>query len=285
MHRIAILTHKLDHFEEMTHLLHGVSKIWREQGMEVIILRGIDKRVEADVAVLHVDMTVVPDEYLHFLRQYPVTLNLAVKDISKSAISRNVVKRGDGYDGPVIIKTNRNYGGGREAEMAQEGSFLHKYIRAIRRRLPWSMRAEIDTWKYPIFNSVREVPSVVWHNPDLMVDRFQPEKRDGFYCLRIWCFLGDAEESNLLYANQPIIKSAVAVKTEPTPVPDELREMRRQMGFDFGKFDYGIVDGRVVLYDANRTPAVRDMEQSVPVFKLLARGIEPYLRSPMKIAG
>jgi hypothetical protein len=31
--------------------------------------------------------------------------------------------------------------------------------------------------------------------------------------------------------------------------------MRARLGFDYGKFDYGIVDGQVVLYDVNRTPA------------------------------
>jgi hypothetical protein len=50
-----------------------------------------------------------------------------------------------------------------------------------------------------------------------------------------------------------------AVRRELVPEePDELREIRRSLGFDFGKFDYSIVNGRVVLYDRNRTPSVKD---------------------------
>jgi hypothetical protein len=284
MHRIVILTHELDYFEKMTHLLHGVSKIWRQDDIEVVVLRGTEKFVDGDVAINHVDLTVTPDEYLRFMKRYPLTLNAAVKDISKRSISRSVVSRGDGYKGPVIVKTNCNFGGGREGEIAQQSVFS-KYARALRRRLPWTMRAEIDTWKYPIFGSVKEVPRMVWHNPDLMIEKFQPEKQGEFYCMRAWCFLGDAEENVIMYAKQPIIKSAVAVKIEPAPVPDELREIRRELQFDYGKFDYGIANGRVVLYDANRTPAVRNMDANVPLFKVLARGIEQYLQSPLKIAG
>jgi hypothetical protein len=62
-------------------------------------------------------------------------------------------------------------------------------------------------------------------------------------------------------------------------VPDELREMRKSLGFDFGKFDYAIVDGRVVLYDANRTPAVGNFsrEQFMPRIRLLAEGLNAFL--------
>ncbi len=55
--------------------------------------------------------------------------------------------------------------------------------------------------------------------------------------------------------------------------------MRRKLGFDFGKFDYGIVAGRVVLYDANRTPMFGSMrrEDYWPRVQLLAEGIRGFL--------
>lgn len=90
-------------------------------------------------------------------------------------------------------------------------------------------------------------------------------------------FLGDAGENLLMYARQAIIKSEVAVSIERCDdIPDELREIRRQLGFDFGKFDYGIIDGRVVLYDANRTPVMLPKPTNSPKFKLLAQGIEQF---------
>ena len=37
-------------------------------------------------------------------------------------------------------------------------------------------------------------------------------------------------------------------------MPDELRALRRQLGFDYGKFDFVMHEGRAVLLDANKTP-------------------------------
>jgi hypothetical protein len=284
MNHVVILTHEHDEFDGTNYMLRGVCEAWRENGMNVTVLRGPGPYVGADAAILHVDLTVVPNPYIEFMRQYPIALNFAVKDISKRNISVNLVRRGDGYSGPVIVKTNRNFGGGREAETSQK-SFLRKYARAIRRRLHWSLRAELGIWEYPIYSSPAQVPWAVWHNPDLIVERLLCERRDEFYCTRSWVFLGDAEGNTLYYAKQPIIKSRVAVKSEPAQVPDELRQMRRKLGFDFGKFDYGIVEGRVVLYDANRTPTVGDPNIYAPLFKTLAQGILAFGPKPVKIAG
>jgi hypothetical protein len=38
------------------------------------------------------------------------------------------------------------------------------------------------------------------------------------------------------------------------PVPDDLRETRRRLGFDYGKWDFVLHEGRAVLIDANKTP-------------------------------
>lgn len=52
----------------------------------------------------------------------------------------------------------------------------------------------------------------------------------------------------------PVVKLGRTLEPISDPVPPELREARRRLGFDYGKFDYGIVDGSMVLYDVNRTP-------------------------------
>ena len=277
MRHIVILAHSNDAFAERGYALGGVAEQWRQSGFEVTVATDPEKPVAADIAILHVDLTVVPENYLQFMRQYPVGINAGVKDISKRHISANLVTQGDGYEGSVIIKTNLNCGGMPEGELAEKKSLLSKYTRAIRRRLHWSMRAELGMWNYPIFDSVKKVPWVVWRNPSLVVERFLPERKDGLYCMRSWMFLGDAEENRLMYANQAIIKSPVAVRIESCDeIPEEIREMRHQLGFDFGKFDYGIVNGRVVLYDANRTPVMLFKPSNLPKFKLLAKGIESF---------
>ena len=67
---------------------------------------------------------------------------------------------------------------------------------------------------------------------------------------------------------------------EPTSetIPRELRSIREEMGFDYGKFDYGIVDGEVVLYDVNRTPgAAPDAGLHADTVEALAPGIRDFL--------
>ena len=242
------------------------------------VLNGLGTRVDADLAILHVDLTVVPEDYLAFIRQYPVTINGSVTDISKRRISSNLVCRGDGYQGQVVVKTNNNCRGGCESETASRGTLLKKYTNSLRSRLPWSWQAKLSD--YPIYESVSQVPRAVWHNPDLIVEQFLPERRDGFYCLRTWVFLGDKESNSVSYSDQPIVKSNNILRHEKVAeVPDELRQMRRDLAFDYGKFDYAIVNGRVILYDTNRTPTMGSLskEKLLPTIRLIAGGIQAYL--------
>jgi hypothetical protein len=273
---IVILIHQHDGYEDATYILKGVAEHWKEKGIRVTVVRGVGTYVAADAAVLHVDLTVVPPEYLEYMRQYPIALNGSVADISKRRISGHLVRRGDGYDGSVIVKTNCNYGGQREEDLPKSMAFPARCFRAVRRRLPWTFQSKLGVWDYPIYQSPSQVPWAVWFNPDLIVERFLPERQDGFYCLRSWIFLGDAERNVIMYANQPIIKSRVAVRIEPAEVPEELRIIRRELGFDFGKFDYGMIDGRVVLYDANRTPSLGDSKAFDAVLKNLADGLHVF---------
>jgi hypothetical protein len=278
MHHIVILVHRYFPFDNSLYFLREIAEIWRKEGLRVSVLYGLGTRADADLAILHVDMTVVPEDYLAFIRQYPVTINGSVMDISKRRISSNLVCRGDGYKGQVIVKTNNNCRGGGEAKIAKRGPLLQKYAYSLRNKLPWSWRAKLSD--YPILESVSQVPRAVWHNPDLVVEQFLPERRDGFYCLRTWFFFGDKETNSLSYSDHPIVKFNNVLRREKVAeVPDELRQMRRGLGFDFGKFDYAIVNGRVVLYDANWTPTLGSFskEQVLPRIRLLAEGIWAYL--------
>jgi hypothetical protein len=115
----------------------------------------------------------------------------------------------------------------------------------------------------------------------LVVERFLPEKHDGFYCLRTWVFFGDRETGSISYSNEPIVKSNNVVRREPiTDVPEDLRLIRQELGFEFGKFDYVVVNGRTVLYDVSRTPSLGrfSTKQYLPQIQLLAEGIRSYLR-------
>lgn len=249
--------------------LKEIAEIWRENKMTVNILNGPVADAPADLLIMHVDLTVIPDEYLEIVEKYPVVINGAVKDISKRAFSANIVSLGSDYRGPVVLKSDRNHGGATEArvaEIAAKGTAIAEHERPF--------------MYYSVFNSVDNLPAGVWTNPRLVVERFLPERRDGLFCLRTWVFLGDKETNSICYSKEPIVKSSTVIRREKVAdVPDELRVMRKNLKFDFGKFDYAIVDGRVVLYDINRTPTLGNFnkQQFLPNLRLLAEGIRVYL--------
>src|SRR4051812_28672204 len=111
-HRIAILWHERQQPEAIS--AYGISwyaDTWRAAGFEVIDIFGVDKHVPADLVIVHVDVSVVPDRYLRFARQYPLVLNGRLRDIRKSAYSELRLMRTSEYTGRVIVKTNRNPGG------------------------------------------------------------------------------------------------------------------------------------------------------------------------------
>jgi len=273
---ILILIHRDSIYEGNDHYLEKISGIWREQGMKITLQRGPGPMVDADVAILHVNATHVPPEYTAYAQRYPVVLNGGVRDISKRRISRHLVHRGDGYEGPVVVKTNGNYGGRCDANLAARKSTVRRLLGQWRQQLPWYCRSQIV--QYPIYPTPAEVPKLVWLNPDLVVERFLAERDGDLYCLRTWLFLGDREGHSLTWSSDPIVKNRSMIRRVEGPgAPPELRRMREELKFDFGKFDYGIVDGKAILYDANTTPTWANGGDAFRARALvMAEGIKAY---------
>jgi hypothetical protein len=273
---VIILVHEADEFERAGYILHELVAIWRHAGVRVTIWKGLDPPPPADLAILHVDLTVVAEAYLALAGRYSRVINGRVSDISKRRISRHLLQRRDDYVGPVIVKTNRNFGGTMEARLAPDGAFGARWVQRLRNRLPWSWRSWLPVDDYRIFESLRQVPRAVWFNSDLVVERFQPERHGDLYCLRSWMFLGDSETSTIAYSHHPVVKSRNIIRREPlTEIPAELRRRRQELGFDFGKFDFVLVDGQPVLFDANRTPSLGRLAREAfrPRAEVLARGL------------
>lgn len=251
--KVAVLTHALDPIDQVNYLMLKIVKNWQASGVEVVVLRGPERYEAADVIVLHVDLTVVPQEYLDFCARYPIVVNGRVRDISKRKISKNLLEPKDHYTGAVIVKADLNFGGFPELKMQRSG----RLSRMWNKYLPWSITGILSPSDYPVFRSMAEVPKAVWRNRRLVVEKFCPEREGDHYCLRQWIFLGDRGVSQRLVSLNPIVKFPNEVHLEyGPPVPESLREMRSRLGFDYGKFDYVVVDGEVILLDANRTPAL-----------------------------
>jgi hypothetical protein len=265
--RVAIIVHEHDPvLETAGYNIRYIADEWRRAGLEVVTVRGPGAFVEADVAVLHVDLTVVPDEYVDLAARYPRTLNGAVRDISKRRVSSGLVLPGDGYEGPVLVKSDRNHGGRPEGRSVGRRRRLAGVAERLSEWLPWRFRRQLDPYGYTIFASPAAVPAGVWGNPRLVVQQFRPERRaDGAYGLRRWTFMGDREYGGIAWSRFAIVKSSNSFAREPVASPPPaLREIRRRLGFDYGKFDYALVDGEVFLYDANRTPTTGSLPHAGP---------------------
>ena len=252
MATLVIVTHEFDRFVfrdgagkvSSIYLLYDVLRHLGAFGHNCRVVLG-PVAEPGDVALLHVDCTLVPDEYLALAGQYARTINFGTGDISKRKVSRLMVTRDDGWDGPVIVKNNLNRGGRLE--------HFHSLRAGLCGRPPPHPDARhMET--YPVLARIGDVGDAVWDDPSLVVERFVPERDGKDYVMRTWVFMGARERCNRFVSSTAIAKAEDVLRYEPVAVPEQLRAERERLGFDFGKFDFVIHDGEPVLLDANRTP-------------------------------
>ena len=278
--KIAVLRHRHDDFDKTRYMVKEFAEIWRDQGHHVEFRRGPTGPIDADLAIAHIDLTRVPDAYQAWFDGCPRVVNRRVVDVSKRAISQNAVVRGDGYEGPVIVKTDRNFGGLREFRLHGRLGGVRNRLDQARFFLPWAFRSRMRLGDYRIYASAREVPWPVWHNDALFVERFQPERDGPNYAMRVWIFFGSRETHSRVVSPHPVVKGKDLIRIDrldDVPVPEALRRRREELGFDFGKFDYALVDGRPVLFDANPTPGMPfESEVYRPRALHLAAGLEAF---------
>ena len=267
--RVVVLLHERDRlWGRSPYLLDRLIRLWRDEGHEVAIARGPGELVPGDVLIPHLDTTTIPLAYQECYRDYPRVLNAAATDISKSSFSRLQLRRGDTWEGPVIVKSDQNYGGIPERRLgrrsiwktvlpARYGGWVAKRIghRGLSNAI-WRRLRCLPTREYTVFSNLALVPPGVHDNPSLVVEKFVPE-RLGEHCrIRYYYFLNDRELNVTLTSTSEIIKGSVTFSIERAPVPRQLRMARSELGFDFGKIDYVLHDGEPFLLDVNWTPTV-----------------------------
>ena len=274
MARIVLITHTYDNFRNKRSLLGSLAQHWVAAGHDLDVVAGLEDWPDAGIAVMHVDLSVIPHAYCEAARRYPVVINGKATDIRKRRVSRNLILQGDEWTGPVVIKTDLNYSGIPELHTARSSRRDGKP-----ENLPVGPIVSTDK-PYPILRSSSEVPEEVWKNPGLVVERFLPEQDAQGYWMRAWVFCGDRERCTRYRGTHPIIKSSNIVERESVSVPEELRAERERLGFDFGKFDFVLRDGRAILLDANRTPSAPPANPDVESSNAeLALGLDVFWRS------
>ncbi len=240
--RIALLFHKKNNkYHPPLFAITHLARFWAEEGHHVFFVFGTgEKYIPADLAILHIDLSVVPEEYIEYAKQYPIVLNKKVRDIRKSTFSKNLVGPDTPYSGKVIVKSDLNAAGVQE-------SFYYNLNESGRE--PFFKTAS----DYKVFDNPGSVPPHFFANEDIVVEKFLPEMEKDLYVVRSYLFLGNKSTSIKLMSKHPIVKSGNTVAFEKIDPHPEIIELREKLNFDYGKFDYVIHNDRVILLDVNKT--------------------------------
>ena len=279
--RILVITNS-GSFEK--HLITWLANCWREAGHQVEFVSDLNTKKEADIAFLHVDLTDVPPAYLKLARKYPVVINGRNKSISKELYSNQMLEQNCGYEGRVIVKTKDNCGGLSELNRGVVSRIKRLIIKSIReitlsdsidlrfiKSLAWRNVRALDPYRYPVFDSINEVPPAIWENSRLIVEKYLPEQdENGLFVIRHWYFFGDREFNRTFSGSKQVQKWGNLSEDEriksqqewfktkvvnDANIPAEVRAVREKLRMDFGRIDWAFHNGMPVVFDANRTPA------------------------------
>src|SRR5688572_7167271 len=161
---VAILFHERDRGAPSSNFrIWPMAANWREAGIRVDVVYGISRPIDSDLLIPHIDLSYIPDDYWAVIQNHPCAVNRGIRDIRKSAYTQNRVTPGDGWEGPVIVKTVGNCGGYPDAWFGpRRGPSLFSRARTRLGRIPWIEERSLG-WartltRYPIFDSARDVP-------------------------------------------------------------------------------------------------------------------------------
>ncbi len=281
---IALIFHENERIQNVPRFaIWHLAEIWRRENFKVFFLFGVKKHIPADVAILHVDLTVVPDIYMDFANRYPFVLNGEIKDISKSSFSGQKISPDEGYKGPVIVKSDLNYAGQPEKRLL--GNYLSRLaLRISCRWLPshrFGSRGAAPNFRSPydylILDSLLSVPREWLSHEHILVEKFIPEMQDGLYCQRVYHFLGERGVCVLRRSRCPIVNASNVVNREVVAVHPEVVKIAKSMKFDYGKFDYVMHEGKPALLDANKTPGSGETPLFFSMCREWATGIRSYI--------
>ena len=262
-----------------SHRIHALVALWREAGLHVAFAHGPREAPKAHVVIPHVDLTHRPVGHDAWLGRQPAVLNRSVLDLSKRRVSTNLLQPDDVWSGPVVVKTDLNFGGHPELRLLGRHGLLGRWAR--RRPKRWTSARWWPSHEYPVFENLRAVPPEVWSNPRWVVERFLPEREGEAYALRTWTFLGAAGACVRRVGPRAIVKPAHGDPTTEVDVPPEVAARRRELGIDYGKLDFVVNDEvGVVVLDANATPGLPPGPEVLARRALdvaLARALAPWL--------
>lgn len=282
--RIALLFHEKDRHRDLRRydIMH-VASYWKAAGHDVICVFGTQVYIPADIAILHIDLSLVPQRFIDFANRYPLCLNTQAVDIRKSTISSQLLRQNDDYNGQVIVKTNENSGGVPERVNGNGWTRAARQFRQFHLRMQDRIVIRKPS-EYRVFARLDDVPDEVFSRTDLVVERFLPERDGEFYCTRAYLFLATGQSCQMTVSRNPIVSVGNSERFVECDIHPSVIAWRQQLGFDYGKFDYVIHEGQVVLLDANKTTGSGDLTGNSMVErfrKMRANGLLDYYETAL----
>lgn len=297
--KIIIIQHEND-FEgaQKNYFIEIVADYWLRSGHEVVFINGLHSNVSADVALLHVNLSVVPEEYIQYSRQFPIVLNQKVTDIRKRAISQNLLERNTGYGGPVLVKTDLNCAGLPEYRLLQwslphwksfrghcnslyrNGRKLLIKLRMLENLPDSSMKKSRYRESFRILNNRECVPSHIWSDTDWVIEKYLPETEESLFVIRNAYFLGHKMIGFKHLDSDPVVKEGEQ-KGEVIEINRAVIHYRSQIGLDYGKIDYVEYNGEPVILDVTKTMGGAFGRETA---EILAPGLNDYLSMELKVS-
>jgi len=277
MPNLLVVCHPNDRFMTGSYMLHAMLLAMKGTGVGLKVQRHWDQRPPADLVIPHIDLTLWPKSLTDFLAHYPNVVNRRVTDISKRHISRHLVRPGDSWRGPVIVKTNMNYGGIVDRRLSRD---VAKDPSPIVPAMVTPETRPFHLGKYNLFPTVAAVPKIVWDDPSLIVERYHAERKGDLYGLRQLFLVGETYAMRQAWGPNPVVKGESTVERHwlEGPPPPEVLDVARAHGIEFGKIDFTVVDGQAFVFDIARTPTgTRWIKSNPDVIRHLCRGIKPLL--------
>ncbi len=111
MATIVILEHLMQAGFNHPYIVYALAERWRTAGHEVLIHYGTSDPPPGDIAIVNIDLTVIPPAYVALFERYPRVINRATTSIAKRGCSQLILDRDSTWRGPVIVKTDANFGG------------------------------------------------------------------------------------------------------------------------------------------------------------------------------
>ncbi|MEM9302559.1 MAG: hypothetical protein AAGE01_10635 [Pseudomonadota bacterium] len=182
MFDLVILCHDHDGLNRNSNgVINYLARIFTSIGFKIGIQKGLGSPQSGRAVINLVDLTITPPDYVAYIDNFPVALNGRLLDISKTTVCapETIVAPGDGYGGPVVVKTRRNFGG--IPEQRSRGDRREPRAGAS---FDWRTITCLEPRNYQVFQSANQVPAGVWDNPELVVQRLYAEVDDAGSAIR-----------------------------------------------------------------------------------------------------